>query len=65
MGIVYKVKEIQKMIEANGWYFVSQDSSSHAHFKHPSKPGKVTIPMHNKDIKKGTAASIFRQAGIK
>jgi predicted RNA binding protein YcfA (HicA-like mRNA interferase family) len=30
-----------------------------------SKQGKVTIPRHSKDIKKGTANSILKQAGMK
>jgi len=64
MGQVFKSKQIQKMIENDGWYMVNQESS-HAHFKHPTKPGKVTIPMHNGDINKKTANSILKQAGLK
>jgi len=64
MGKVYKVKEIRKMIEADGWYLFNQDGS-HAQFKHPTKPGKTTIPMHNLDLNKKTANSILKQAGIK
>ena len=64
MGRVYKAKEIREMIEADGWYFVNQESS-HAQFKHPIKKGKVTIPMHNSDLPKKTANSILRQAGLK
>jgi len=33
--------------------------------KHRVKQGLVTIPVHNKDIKKGTANSILKQAGLK
>ncbi|WP_295713569.1 type II toxin-antitoxin system HicA family toxin [uncultured Mitsuokella sp.] len=33
--------------------------------KHPTKPGRPTIPMHNKDLKPGTYNSILKQAGLK
>ena len=65
MGKVYKAKELRKIIESNDWFFVRQSGTSHAQFKHPFKRGLVTIPMHDKDMKKGTSASILRQAGIK
>jgi len=64
MGKVYTVKELVKMIEADGWYIVRQDGS-HSQFKHHVKKNLTTVPIHNKDMKKGTAASILRQAGLK
>jgi predicted RNA binding protein YcfA (HicA-like mRNA interferase family) len=64
MGQVYKAKEIQKMLEADGWHIISQEGS-HAQFKHPTKQGKVTIPMHDKDLNKKTANSILKQAALK
>ena len=64
MGQVFKVKELQKIIEADGWYFVNQDGS-HSQYKHSTKKGKVTIPIHNIDINKKTANSILKQAGLK
>jgi predicted RNA binding protein YcfA (HicA-like mRNA interferase family) len=51
MGEVYTVKDLTALIEKDGWYFVSQEGS-HSHYKHPAKKGKVTVPKHNKDIKK-------------
>ncbi len=36
---------------------------SHYQFKHPSLPGKVTVPHPRKDIPAGTLRSIYRQAG--
>jgi len=64
MGKVYTAKKLRKMIEADGWYFVRQEGS-HVQFKHPVKTNLTTIPIHDKDIKKGTAASALRQAGLK
>ncbi|WP_333646039.1 type II toxin-antitoxin system HicA family toxin [Lacrimispora sp.] len=34
-------------------------------FKHPTKPGKVTVPMHSGDLPRGTLNSILKQAGLK
>jgi len=65
VGNVYSSKELRKMVEADGWVFVRQTGGSHAQFKHPTKKGLVTIPMHDKDMKKGTSASVLRQAGLK
>lgn len=33
------------------------------HFRHPCKPGKVTVPHPNKDLPAGTLRNIYRQAG--
>ena len=59
-----RVREIEKIIKADGWYLVKQ-VGSHKQYKHPSKPGKVTIPDHSGDVDLGTAKSIFIQAGLK
>lgn len=56
--------EMEKEILADGWIFKSQ-TGSHKHYTHPSKPGKVTIPFHAKDLPKGTENSIRKQAGLK
>jgi len=59
-----KPREMEKIILADGWVFLSQ-AGSHRHYIHPSKPGKVTIPFHCKDLPKGTENSILKQAGLK
>ena len=60
-----KFREIIRLIEADGWTLTRQ-RGSHRQYSHPSKPGKVTIAGHpNKDVPKGTAANILRQAGLK
>jgi hypothetical protein len=38
---------------------------SHVQFKHPTKPGRVTVPYANRDIPLGTLRSIEKQAGLK
>jgi len=60
-----KVREAIKMIEADGWYLVSM-RGSHRQYKHPTKPGRVTIAGHpNHDLSPGTLNSILKQAGLK
>lgn len=56
--------ELEKLLLKDEWYFVKQ-VGSHRHYKHPQKPGKVTIPFHSGDVDKGTAHSIIQQAGLK
>lgn len=53
---------IAKLKEA-GWYEVAQ-VGSHKQFKHPSLPGRVTVPHPKLDLPAGTLRSIERQAGI-
>lgn len=60
-----KVREAIKLIEQDGWY-LDRTRGSHRHFKHPVKPGIVTIAGHpGVDIPKGTLNSILKQAGLK
>ena len=40
-------REILKILHKDGWYDVDQEGS-HLQLKHPTKPGKVTLPMHGK-----------------
>jgi predicted RNA binding protein YcfA (HicA-like mRNA interferase family) len=53
-----------KILEADGWVLVAVRGSHHQ-FKHPTKPGRVTVPHPNKDLTKGTEVSILKQAGLK
>jgi predicted RNA binding protein YcfA (HicA-like mRNA interferase family) len=60
-----KYREIVRLIEADGWR-LSRQRGSHRQYSHPTKPGKVTIAgQPNKDVPKGTAANILRQAGLR
>ena len=53
-----------KAVEADGWFQVAQ-RGSHRQFKHPSKPGRVTVPHPKRDLPLGTLKAIERQAGLK
>lgn len=56
-------REIEKMLLMDGWYQVKQKGSHHQ-YKHPVKPGKITIPEHSGDLNLDTVKSIKKQAGI-
>jgi predicted RNA binding protein YcfA (HicA-like mRNA interferase family) len=59
-----KIKDAIKLIEQDGWYLVAQ-KGSHQQFKHPTKPGRVTIAGHmNHELAPGTLNSILKQARI-
>ena len=55
--------DIIRRLKADGGYLV-HTVGSHHQFKHPSKPGKVTVPHPKKDLLIATVRSIFRQAGL-
>ncbi|HEV2383223.1 MAG TPA: type II toxin-antitoxin system HicA family toxin [Terriglobia bacterium] len=60
-----KVREVIRLIHEDGWRLVDTEGS-HRQFKHPSKPGRVTVSGHpGDDMPKGTLASVTRQAGLK
>lgn len=53
-----------QILESVGFY-VHHVSGSHYILKHPTKPSlRVTVPFHNRDLKKGTLQSIVKQAGF-
>jgi predicted RNA binding protein YcfA (HicA-like mRNA interferase family) len=62
-----KVREAIKLIRNDGWYQVkSRHGGSHRQYKHPFKPGRVTIAGNTgDDLAPGTANSILKQAGLK
>lgn len=61
----YKVKEVIKLLEEDGWYLVCT-VGDHRQFKHPTKKGRVTVAgkmsatMNQFDLN-----SIWKQAGWK
>lgn len=56
--------EMEREILEDGWVFKNQ-VGSHRHYIHPTKPGKVTIPFHTKELTRATEKSIRKQAGLK
>jgi predicted RNA binding protein YcfA (HicA-like mRNA interferase family) len=60
-----KVRDVLKLLNDDGWYLVITQGS-HRQYKHPTKPGRVTVAgKPNDDLPPGTLNSIFKQAGLK
>ena len=60
-----KVNEILRLLLQDGWFLVAT-KGSHRQYKHPSKPGRVTVPgKPSDDLAPGTQNSILKQAGLK
>jgi predicted RNA binding protein YcfA (HicA-like mRNA interferase family) len=60
-----KIRKAIKLIEKDGWYLV-HTKGSHRQYKHPVKPGRVTIAGKPSDeLAPGTYNSILKQAQLK
>lgn len=60
-----KYRALIKLIERDGWELVVT-RGSHRQYRHPTKPGKVTVAgQPGKDVPIGTAVNILRQAGLR
>lgn len=60
-----KVREVIKLIEADGWY-LARTRGSHRQYKHLKKSGLVTVPGKlSDDLAPGTLNSILKQAQLK
>ena len=60
-----KVSEILRMLHEDQSYLVAT-RGSHRQFRHPDKPGRVTVPgKPSDDLAPGTLNSILKQAGLK
>jgi predicted RNA binding protein YcfA (HicA-like mRNA interferase family) len=57
-------REVIRRLKQDGWFEVAQ-AGSHKQFKHPVKPGRVTVVYPKKDVPEGTLRSIEKQSGLK
>jgi predicted RNA binding protein YcfA (HicA-like mRNA interferase family) len=59
-----KIREAIRLIENDGWFLVVT-RGSHRQYKHPTKPGRVTVAgKASDDLAPGTLNSILKQAGL-
>jgi len=58
-----KSRDLIKLIEQDGWE-LRRVKGSHHQFKHPTKPGLVTIPHPKKELPTGTVSNILKQARL-
>lgn len=60
-----KISEMLRMLSDDGWYLVAT-KGSYRQFKHPAKPGRVTVAgKPSDDLAAGTLSSILKQSGLK
>ena len=60
-----KVRDVIRLIEADGWYLVITEGS-HRQYKHRNKSGRVTIAgKPSDDLAPRTLNSILKQAQLK
>jgi len=60
-----KVRDAIRQIEQDGWYLV-RTRGDHRQYKHPSKPGRVTVPGKlSDDLAPGTLNSIPKQSQVR
>jgi predicted RNA binding protein YcfA (HicA-like mRNA interferase family) len=60
-----QVRQVIKLLEDDGWV-LDRQVGSHRQFRHPRKKGTVTVAGKlGSDLKRGTLASVLRQAGLR
>ncbi|HEX9588852.1 MAG TPA: type II toxin-antitoxin system HicA family toxin [Bradyrhizobium sp.] len=60
-----KVKDAIRLLEKEGWFLVAT-RGSHRQYKHPVRPGRVTVAgKPSDDLAPGTLNSILKQSGLK
>ncbi|SFU53895.1 Predicted RNA binding protein YcfA, dsRBD-like fold, HicA-like mRNA interferase family [Methylobacterium sp. 174MFSha1.1] len=58
-----KARDVLGALRVDGWQLVRKGPGDHLQFRHPMKPGKVTVDTGEPEIPSGTLRSIYRQAG--
>jgi predicted RNA binding protein YcfA (HicA-like mRNA interferase family) len=60
-----KVGDLLRRLLDDGW-FLAATRGIHRQFKHPTKPGRVTVAgKPSDDLAPGTVNSILKQAGLR
>ncbi len=49
--------QVIKLLKADGWFLVHTFGSDHQ-FRHPTKPGKVTVPHPKKDLPRAVQETV-------
>ena len=60
-----RVREVISLMKRNGWYQLPGKATGHRQFKHPRKPGRVTIAgAPGAELPPGTLHSVLKQAQL-
>lgn len=58
-----KRKDVERRLRDDGWIIDRHGPGDHVQYRHPLRPGRVTIDTGVRDIPRGTLRSVYRQAG--
>lgn len=56
-------KELIRRLKEDGWY-EDRVKGSHHVFKHPTKPGHLSVPHPKKDLGTGLVSKLLKAAGL-
>ncbi|MCD8011572.1 MAG: type II toxin-antitoxin system HicA family toxin [Lachnospiraceae bacterium] len=59
-----KPADMIKLLKKNGFITISQNGS-HVKLRNPETGKQVIVPLHSKEMKKGTEQDILKRAGLK
>ena len=55
--------DVIRALERAG-FFLDHSTGSHRYYRHPNRPGVVTVPFHRRALKRGTLLAILKQASL-
>jgi predicted RNA binding protein YcfA (HicA-like mRNA interferase family) len=61
--VPWSSEDVIRALLDDGWQ-QKRVRGSHHHFRHPSKPGTVTVPHPRRELPRGTLAAVGRAAGL-
>jgi predicted RNA binding protein YcfA (HicA-like mRNA interferase family) len=56
-------RDVIRELKRNGWMHIGTEGD-HFQFRHPTRPGKVTVPHPKKDLGIREIISIEKQSGL-
>ena len=60
----YSSEELTAIVKADGWMYI-YTRGDHDYFKHPTKPGKLTIRRNQKNLPKFEVGVTLKLAGLR
>jgi predicted RNA binding protein YcfA (HicA-like mRNA interferase family) len=58
-----KTRDVAARLAGDGWVVARKGPGDHVQYRHPTKPGRVTLDAGAREMPTGTLRSIYRQAG--
>jgi predicted RNA binding protein YcfA (HicA-like mRNA interferase family) len=58
-----KTRDVAAQLARDGWTVARKGPGDHVQYRHPTKPGRVTLDSGAREVPTGTLRSIYRQAG--